>query len=64
MSEDLRDWSTKDLIEEYLGLYDAIYNVGCYSTSDYLLFCAIEDELLRRGCSITPSVEVEEPEED
>jgi len=60
----LEDLSTEELIEEYKALYDAVFNVGCYSISDYLRLCAIEAELLRRGCRICQSVEVIPPDEN
>jgi len=55
----LKDWDLKDLIDEYKSLFDAIYNIECFSSGDIILFHAIEDELIRRGCKITTHVDVD-----
>lgn len=56
--EPLEEWTDEELIEELKGLYDAIYNVECYSSTDYMNFLAIAAELGRRGYRIVKSIEV------
>ena len=50
---DFKNMSDKELKERYLGLYQLIYEIGCFGVSDLMSFYAIENELVKRGYEIT-----------
>jgi hypothetical protein len=47
------EYTNKELKEEYIGLYDIIYNVECYGTSDLLRYNQVAHELIKRGIVIS-----------
>ena len=61
--EDIKKMTTEDLIKEYQSLYDAVYNVDCFSCKDLQLFYMIENELMNRECTFSFKVEIKEPED-
>lgn len=52
---DLTTWSTVKLKKVAMGLYDAIYQVECFSTGDLLELQAIQNELSSRGYTFNES---------
>jgi hypothetical protein len=49
----ISDYTTSQLKNQAVELYDIIYNVGCFNHGDMQLLYAIEDELKKRGYIFT-----------
>ena len=48
-SELFKDWTINKLKQEAEDYYEMIYNLGCYSTRDLLIYDSILRELDKRG---------------
>ena len=54
----LEDIGDRELIEMAKGLFDAIYNIECFSARDVELLYVILEELKRRGYSVEKKCEL------
>ena len=55
--KELSKMSKKEIKEQYAEICDIMY-IGCYSTHDVRLRCALEQEIENRGLTIKTKVEV------
>lgn len=57
---ELKKWTKKNLIGEYLAICQSIDDIGCYGTKDLILRDWLEAEIARRGLRIINRIEVVE----
>lgn len=53
MAKTYKEFTVKELKEEYRGLYQAIYQIGCYGSHDLQMLDAVAGELERRDVEIS-----------
>ena len=57
----IKDRTDSELIDDWKGLYQAIYIVDCFGVSDLANFAMVQEELKRRGMEVED--ETEDPNE-
>ena len=58
------EMTDEQLISEYRGLYQAIYEIECYGSHDIMNLDNLASELMSRGYTITMKPEIYKEEED